>query len=120
MRSALKSGYLAAAMLFATACASSEAAAQGGCEKIQNPFQYNECLAKQAPGRAARSSRSGGGDPETSGRRGGGGGQRFDAPPDPFAGSGISVNRSSGRRVQAVIDPWQGARSPAPTRRKRR
>ena len=87
------------------------------CDTISNPFQYNECLARQAPGAASRGSRTrSAADPETTVR-----GRRGVATVDPDAGlqnRGISINRKSSRRVQAVIDPWQGARSAAPTRPK--
>jgi hypothetical protein len=94
--------------------------ANEACAKIQNPFQYNECLARQAPGRAARGGRraggTGGADPESSvpARR------RNAAAPQVQETPGISIRRSSGRRVSATIDPWSGSRNVAPQKKRRR
>lgn len=84
------------------------------CEKIQNSFQYNECLAKSAPPRAQRASR-GGGDPEASvpaRRRGAAVAAESNVLP------GMTITRRTGRRVSATIDPWAGARGPARKRRR--
>lgn len=96
------------------------AMANESCEKIQNPFQYNECLARQAPGRAARGGRrvggTGGADPEASvpTRR------RNAAAPQIQETPGISIRRTPGRRVSATIDPWASTRSVAPQKKRRR
>lgn len=84
------------------------------CDKIQNSFQYNECLARSAPPRAQRA-RRGGGDPEASvpaRRRGPGATAQAEVLP------GMTINRRSGRRVSATIDPWAGARAPVRKRRR--
>jgi hypothetical protein len=95
------------------------ASAATNCEAIRNPFQYNECLAKQAPGPAARGGRraggTGGADPEASvpSRR------RNAIAPAIQDNSGVAIRRSTGRRVSATIDPWAGTRSPAPKKKRR-
>lgn len=110
-------GLLAA--LLAVIAVPQPALAASNCETIQNPFQYNECLAKQAPGPAARGGRraggTGGADPEASvpSRR------RHTIVPQPQDNSGVAIRRSTGRRVSATIDPWAGARSPAPKKKRR-
>ena len=84
-----------------------------GCEQIKDTFAYNECLARQAPPRAQRIRSGRGGDPE---------GNRVQRRADPDAGlaaRGVTINRRSGRRVTATIDPWAGARSAAPRRKRR-
>lgn len=87
--------------------------AASDCDRLQSPFAYNECLARQAPQRAQRVPRTSG-DPEASVRRRGG----AIAPEAP--GNGVSISRRSGRRVSATIDPWAGARSTGPARKRRR
>ncbi|PPD16357.1 MAG: hypothetical protein CTY25_02905 [Methylobacterium sp.] len=92
--------------------------AKENCEKYQSPFQYNECLARQAPGPAARSLRgggTGGADPETtvpSRRRHVGSGAE--------SRSGLALQRRDRGRVRAVIDPWSGARSVTADKKRRR
>ncbi|MGL5445789.1 MAG: hypothetical protein ACRDBL_00590 [Rhabdaerophilum sp.] len=96
------------------------ALAASNCDAIQNPFQYNECLAKQAPGQAARGGRraggTGGADPEASvpARR------RNQIAPQVQDNSGVNIRRSTGRRVSATIDPWAGSRRAAPAKKRRR
>lgn len=91
--------------------------AKENCEKYQSAFQYNECLARQAPGPAARSLRgggTGGADPETtvpSRRRHVGSGAE--------SRSGLALQRRDRGRVRAVIDPWSGARSVTAGKRRR-
>lgn len=105
--------------LLAAVSAPQAARAATNCEAIQNPFQYNECLARQAPGQAARGGRraggTGGADPESSvpSRR------RSAIAPQLQDNSGVAIRRSTGRRVSAAIDPWAGARSPAPKKKRR-
>ena len=83
------------------------AEARTGCEHLQNPFAYNECLAKSAPPAASRAPRAKG-DPEASVR------ERRRARPSAHPANGVVVSRGgSGRRVRAVIDPWAGVRAPA-------
>lgn len=92
--------------------------AKENCEQFQSPFQYNECLARQAPGPAHRTSRTagtGGADPEATvpARRRG----------TAAAGSsrgGLALQRSSRGRVRAVLDPWSGARSVTAGKKRRR
>jgi hypothetical protein len=109
---------LLAALLAVTSAPQPVLAAQN-CDAIQNPFQYNECLARQAPGPAARGGRraggTGGADPEASvpSRR------RSAIAPQIQDNSGVAIRRSTGRRVSATIDPWAGARSPAPRKKRR-
>ncbi|MCA0405801.1 MAG: hypothetical protein LCH39_06595 [Proteobacteria bacterium] len=89
----------------------------GPCDHITNAFQYNECLAKQAPPKAQSVRRGGGGDPEQTvrnGRRRGGTAMRGSE-----GGNGLLISRSGGR-VQATIDPWSGMRSTGSGKRKRR
>jgi hypothetical protein len=107
------------AAFFAVIASPQTALAAANCDTIQNPFQYNECLAKRAPGPAARGGRraggTGGADPETSvpARR------RGYVAPAIQDNSGVTVRRSSGRRVSATIDPWAGSRRPAPAKKRR-
>lgn len=111
-------GFLAA--VFAVVSTPLPVLAATNCAAIQNPFQYNECLARQAPGPAARGGRraggTGGADPEASvpSRR------RHQIAPQLNDNSGVAIRRSTGRRVSATIDPWSGTRSPAPQKRRRR
>lgn len=94
------------------------AAARENCEQFQSPFQYNECLARQAPGKAQRSSRTagtGGADPEATVPA-----RRRNAGAGTEAHSGIALQRHSRGRVRAVIDPWSGARSVTAGKKRRR
>lgn len=93
-------------------------AAAENCEQYQSPFQYNECLARQAPGKAQRSSRTvgtGGADPEASVPA-----RRRNVGADTEARSGMALQRNSRGRVRAVIDPWSGARSVTVGKKRRR
>ncbi len=88
------------------------------CEQYQSPFQYNECLARQAPGKAQRSSRTagtGGADPEATVPA-----RRRNAVSGSEARSGVALQRHSRGRVRAVIDPWSGARSVTTAKKRRR
>ena len=103
-------------MMLLALCASAsagDARAASECEKIQSPFAYNECLARQAPPRAQRAPRAGG-DPEASVRR------RGPSASAEAPQNGVRISRRSGRRVSATIDPWAGARTPSTSPRKRR
>ncbi|MCA3633405.1 MAG: hypothetical protein INF16_11530 [Methylobacterium sp.] len=83
--------------------------ARENCEQYQSPFQYNECLARQAPGHAARSTRTigtGGADPEATVPA-----RRRHAGASTEARSGVAFQRHRSGRVRAVIDPWSGTRS---------
>jgi hypothetical protein len=91
------------------------AQAASPCDGIQNAFQYNECLARQAPGRALRvrgAAGTGGADPEASvpARR------RIVDQARPA--NGVAIQKRTGR-VRATIDPWGGVRA-APSRKARR
>lgn len=96
----------------------SSPARAAACDHLTNAFQYNECLAKQAPPKAQSVRRGAGGDPEQTvrqGRRRGGSGLAARE-----GGNGLLISRSGGR-VQATIDPWSGMRSTGTgSRRKRR
>ncbi len=88
------------------------------CEQYQSPFQYNECLARQAPGKAQRSSRTtgtGGADPEASVPA-----RRRNAGAGTEARSGVALQRHRSGRVRAVIDPWSGSRSVTASKKRRR
>lgn len=102
--------------LVALGLAFSGHARAASCEHISNAFQYNECLANQAPPKAQSVRRGAGGDPEQTvrqGRRRGGG-------MAPAEGSqGLTISRSGGR-VRATIDPWSGMRSPGTSGKRRR
>ncbi|MCA3593660.1 MAG: hypothetical protein IOC59_01500 [Methylobacterium sp.] len=92
--------------------------ARENCEQFKSPFQYNECLARQAPGHAARSSRingTGGADPEATVPA-----RRRHAGAGTEARSGVALQRHPSGRVRAVIDPWSGARNVTAGKTRRR
>lgn len=99
--------------LAASLWAAVPAMAAGPCDHLQSAFAYNECLAKQTPGRAPRGPRAGtgGGDPSIMQRRRATEGLA----PDQNA-PGIRIQRRPGRRASAVIDPWAGTRYARPRR----
>lgn len=96
--------------------------ALASCEGISNAFAYNECLAKQGPGRStARAPKAGrGADPESTVR------SRTRARYNPSADDrstsrGVSISRGR-NRTSVVIDPWGALKrtfSPSPKKRRR-
>lgn len=93
------------------------ALAQSGCDHIKSAFAYNECLAKSAPQRASSARRgTGTDDPESTVR----GRSRRLGTAAPEQQNGVAISRGKGRRASAVIDPWAGARSTGPSRKRRR
>lgn len=113
---------LAGLLLAAAALLGGASPASANCEGISNAFAYNECLAKQGPGRStARAPKAGrGADPESTVR------SRTRARYNPSAddaGSTRGISISRGRtRTSAVIDPWGSLKrvfSPSPKKRRR-
>lgn len=121
LRFVARAGRLIAVLALAGAAqitGTSLVSAAENCEKFQSPFQYNECLARQAPGKAQRSSRTvgtGGADPESTVPA-----RRRNAGAGNAARSGVALQRHSRGRVRAVIDPWSGARSVTAGKKRRR
>lgn len=104
-------------LVFGLAVAPAPALAQSQCDSIKNAFAYNECLAKAAPPRASSARRgTGTDDPESTVR----GRSRRMGVAAPEQQNGVAISRGRGRRVSAVIDPWAGARSTGPSRKRRR
>jgi hypothetical protein len=99
--------FLAAVALFHPIVAGIPGAeAASACDGIQNAFQYNECLARQAPGRALRvrgAAGTGGADPEASVPA------RRRIVNDARPSNGVAIQKRN-RRVRATIDPWGGVR----------
>jgi hypothetical protein len=92
--------------------------ASQNCEQYQSPFQYNECLSRQAPGtahRGARTAGTGGADPEATVPA-----RRRNIAGESDARSGVALQRHRSGRVRAVIDPWSGTRSVTARKKRQR
>ena len=107
-------------LVFGLAVAPAPALAQSQCDSIKNAFAYNECLAKSAPPRSSSARRGTGTDDPESTVRGRSRRLGAAAPDQPQVSNGVAISRGRGRRVSAVIDPWAGARSAGPSRKRRR
>lgn len=104
-----------AALVLGVLVSAPAARAAGGCEHITNAFAYNECLARQGPQRGQRApSASSGEDPESTVR---GRARGLSHVSEPEGGNGVVIQRRTGRRVSATIDPWAGQRGPSRRRR---